>query len=77
MWWLARYLAEGSPRLKHFAEVTASLAKRELGRAEIAHGRNEGWPRWAKPRSLRYFPDQLLPPLQPFSNSLQGSRDQE
>lgn len=28
--WLARYLAEGSPRLQHFAEITASLA--ELGR---------------------------------------------
>jgi hypothetical protein len=25
--WLERYLAEGSPRLQHFAEVTASLAK--------------------------------------------------
>jgi hypothetical protein len=28
--WLERYLAEGSPRLQHFAEITASLAKREL-----------------------------------------------
>jgi hypothetical protein len=27
--WLERYLTEGSPRLKHFAEITASLAKRE------------------------------------------------
>jgi hypothetical protein len=27
MRWLERYLAEGSPRLRHFAEVTASLAK--------------------------------------------------
>jgi hypothetical protein len=27
--WLERYLAEGSPRLQHFAEITASLAKRE------------------------------------------------
>ena len=27
--WLERYLAEGSPRLEHFAEVTAHLAKRE------------------------------------------------
>jgi hypothetical protein len=26
--WLERYLAEGSPRLQHFAEITASLAKR-------------------------------------------------
>jgi hypothetical protein len=29
MRWLERYLSEGSPRLQHFAEVTASLAKRE------------------------------------------------
>jgi hypothetical protein len=28
--WLERYLIEGSPRLQHFAEVTTSLAKREL-----------------------------------------------
>lgn len=28
--WLERYLAEGSPRLRHFAEVTANLARREL-----------------------------------------------
>jgi hypothetical protein len=27
--WLERYLTEGSPRLEHFAEITASLAKRE------------------------------------------------
>ena len=27
MRWLERYLTEGSPRLKHFAEITASLAK--------------------------------------------------
>ena len=27
--WLERYLAEGSPRLEHFAEITMSLAKRE------------------------------------------------
>ncbi len=27
--WLERDLVEGSPRLQHFAEVTASLAKRE------------------------------------------------
>ncbi len=28
MRWLERYLAESSPRLQHFAEVTASLARR-------------------------------------------------
>ena len=33
--WLERYLVEGSPRLKHFAEITASLASRG-GRAEPA-----------------------------------------
>jgi len=27
--WLERYLTEGSPRLQHFAEITASLAKVE------------------------------------------------
>ena len=27
--WLERYLAESSPRLQHFAEITASLAQRE------------------------------------------------
>jgi hypothetical protein len=27
--WLARYLREGAPRLRHFAEITASLAKRD------------------------------------------------
>ncbi len=27
--WLERYLSEGSPRLQHFAEITASLAKLE------------------------------------------------
>jgi hypothetical protein len=26
MRWLERYLTEGSPRLQHFAEITASLA---------------------------------------------------
>jgi hypothetical protein len=31
MRWLERYLAEGSPKLKHFAEITAALAKREAG----------------------------------------------
>jgi hypothetical protein len=29
MRWLERYLTEDSPRLQHFAEITASLAKRE------------------------------------------------
>jgi len=29
MRWLERYLMEGSPRLQHFAEITASLATRE------------------------------------------------
>ena len=29
MRWLERYLTEGEPRLKHFAEIAASLAKRE------------------------------------------------
>ena len=29
MRWLERYLVEGSPRLEHFAEVTASLAELE------------------------------------------------
>jgi hypothetical protein len=28
MRWLERYLSEGSPRLKHFAEIAASLAER-------------------------------------------------
>lgn len=27
--WLVRYLTEGSPTLRHFAEITMSLAKRE------------------------------------------------
>jgi hypothetical protein len=27
MRWLERYLVEGSPRLEHFAEITASLAE--------------------------------------------------
>jgi hypothetical protein len=26
--WLERYLVEGSPRLRHFADVTADLARR-------------------------------------------------
>jgi hypothetical protein len=29
MRWLERYLTEGTPRLQHFAEITASLAQRE------------------------------------------------
>ena len=33
MRWLERYIVESSPRLQHFAEITASLAKLEpLGR---------------------------------------------
>jgi hypothetical protein len=31
MRWLERYLVEGAPRLGHFAEVTARLARREPG----------------------------------------------
>jgi hypothetical protein len=27
--WLERYLSEGTPRLQHFAEITASLARGE------------------------------------------------
>ena len=27
--WLERYLAEGSPRLQHFAEIATDLARRE------------------------------------------------
>jgi hypothetical protein len=30
MRWLVRYLSEASPRLQHFAEITASLAKHEV-----------------------------------------------
>jgi hypothetical protein len=29
MRWLERYLAEGSPRLQHFAKVTADLARHD------------------------------------------------
>lgn len=29
MRWLERHLTEGAPRLHHFAEITASLAKLE------------------------------------------------
>jgi len=29
MWWLERYLTEGTPRLQHFAEITTSLAELE------------------------------------------------
>jgi hypothetical protein len=32
--WLERYLVEGSPRLRHFAELAASLARRELAIGE-------------------------------------------
>jgi hypothetical protein len=31
MRWLERYLCENSPRLQHFADITSSLAKLELG----------------------------------------------
>jgi hypothetical protein len=27
--WLERYMSEGSPRLRHFAEITAELARRD------------------------------------------------
>jgi hypothetical protein len=27
--WLERYLCEGSPRLRHFAEITMTLAQRQ------------------------------------------------
>ncbi len=30
MRWLERYLVESSPRLQHFAEVTASFARRDF-----------------------------------------------
>jgi hypothetical protein len=30
MRWLERYMSESSPRLQHFAEITTSLARREL-----------------------------------------------
>lgn len=30
--WLERYLSEGSPRLEHLAEITASLARRHPDR---------------------------------------------
>ena len=29
MRWLERYLSEGTPRLQHFADVTADLARRD------------------------------------------------
>jgi len=31
MRWLERYLTEGSPRLQRFAEITAGLARKDLG----------------------------------------------
>ena len=31
MRWLERYLTEGTPRLRHFAEVATDLARRESG----------------------------------------------
>jgi hypothetical protein len=30
MRWLERYLSEGTPRLQHFADVTADLARRDF-----------------------------------------------
>lgn len=39
MRWLERYITEGSPRLQHFAEITASLAKREPTVADAASPR--------------------------------------
>ena len=30
--WLGRYLAEGSPRPQHFAEITGNLAERDSDR---------------------------------------------
>jgi hypothetical protein len=33
MRWLERYLSEGTPRLQHFAEVAADLARREAQRS--------------------------------------------
>jgi hypothetical protein len=30
MRWLERYLTEGAPRLRHFAEVEADLARRDV-----------------------------------------------
>jgi hypothetical protein len=30
MRWLERYLVEGTPRLQHFADITASLASRDV-----------------------------------------------
>ena len=32
--WLERYLTEGSPRLRHFAETATSLARRDPGADE-------------------------------------------
>jgi hypothetical protein len=34
MRWLERYLSEGTPRLQHFAEVAANLAKRDVASHE-------------------------------------------
>jgi len=34
MRWLERYLSEGTPRLQHFAEVAADLAKRDAASHE-------------------------------------------
>jgi hypothetical protein len=32
--WLERFLSEGSPRLRHFAEITVALAGRDPARSE-------------------------------------------
>jgi hypothetical protein len=40
--WLGRYLSEGTPRLQHFAEITANLAKLELSAPEKRHGTAHG-----------------------------------
>jgi hypothetical protein len=36
MRWLGRYLTEGEPRLRHFAEVVASLASRDPDADELS-----------------------------------------
>jgi hypothetical protein len=48
MRWLERYLAEGSPRLQHFAEVTMSLAERTESTADLGSPAHCGGS-WAPP----------------------------
>lgn len=36
--WLERYLTEGTPRLQHFAEITARLAKGEFEAGGVTPG---------------------------------------